>query len=60
MNNNYTGVLLGVVEDQDGKPYFALDIAGSRIVLEFPKVALVYDQLGTQLLDKEFEIRKES
>jgi hypothetical protein len=49
MNNNYTGVLLGVVEDQDGKPYFALDIAGSRIVLEIPKAALVYDQLGTLL-----------
>ena len=49
MNNNYTGVLLGVVEDQDGKPYCALDIAGSRIVLEIPKAALVYDQLGTLL-----------
>lgn len=48
-NNNYTGVLLGVVEDKEGKPYFAIDIAGSRIVLEIPKAALVYDQLGTLL-----------
>lgn len=49
MNNNYTGVLLGVVEDQEGKPYFATDIAENRIVLEIPKAALVYDQLGTLL-----------
>ncbi len=49
MNNNYTGVLLGVVEDQEGKPYFAIDIAENRIVLEIPKAALVYDQLGTLL-----------
>ncbi len=49
MNNNYTGVLLGVVEDQDGKPCFALDMAGSRIVLEILKAALVYELLGTLL-----------
>ena len=31
MNNNYTGVLLGVVEDKEGKPYFAIDIAGNHV-----------------------------